>query len=747
MKKTCLLSVLVFAAVACADRGPVASAVYPGADWIIKTPGEMGLDADKLKQLADYAGGSGCVVRHGCMVYTWGQYDRRKDVASAAKPVYTHLLMKAIEDGRIGGLEEPVMKVEPRLGQINAAMGFKDRRITWRHLANQVSCYGSEEAPGTAYDYNDHNMALLFDALMLKVYGSTWETVDHDVLRPLLVDVMQCQDEPTFMAFGTGDRPGRLGISCRDFARFGLLYLREGRWRDRRLLDVNTARMAVKTPLPLSIPRTRGKTAEMIPQQRSIGGGGNQCDHQGCYSFAWWINAVTRQGRRNWPDAASDTFGCFGHGDIRAVVVLPSLDIVVSWNDARLQGSEKVNHALKLLADAVVDAGETPPDPIVADPENPQWLRRKDRGGFFMCGPGDPEDFLYRGTLRPDGTRDGDQMAMIEKLSGTGANCIYLMAIRSHGGDGDRTHNPFVNNNPAKGINSKVFAQWQEWFTAMDRAGIVIFFFIYDDSARIWRTGDRVGSEEAEFLRALVEAFKHHDNLIWCVAEEYQEAFSAARVKAIAAVIRNADENRHPVAVHKLNGLHFEELADCPDIDQFAIQYNVADSEMLHAGVVEAWRRAAGRYNLNLAEAADWGTGAEARLKNWAVAMGGAYVMIFGMDIATTPISDLEDCGRLVRFFESIDLRGMGPRDDLAFSDTKYVLANPGRRYIAYSSSLQTAMGIKDFPAGTWDLFWFDCASGKEHMQKNVRAAAGNCAWRTPSGMGSEVALYVKRTD
>ena len=66
------------------------------------------------------------------------------------------------------------------------------------------------------------------------------------------------------------------------------------------------------------------------------------------------------------------------------------------------------NHALKLLKDSV-----TAPEPmdgqIIVDSEHPQWLKRKGGGPFFMCGPGDPEDFLYRGTLRPDGTRDGDK--------------------------------------------------------------------------------------------------------------------------------------------------------------------------------------------------------------------------------------------------------------------------------------------------------------------------------------------------
>ncbi|NIP27178.1 MAG: hypothetical protein GWN67_22515 [Phycisphaerae bacterium] len=716
--------------------------VYPGKQWEVKRPDEVGLDANKLKALSDYAGGFGCVVRHGYMVYTWGDASRRKDVASAVKPVYTHFLLKAIEEGKIKSIDESVAKFEPWLNSLNKSLGLKDRKITWKHLCNQISCYGVQEQPGRAFDYSDYNMALFFDTLFLKVYGATWKTIDADVLHTGLTGVLQCQDNPTFMAFGTGNRPGRLAISPRDFARFGLLYLRKGKWKGKQLISAEHARMAVANPLPVTIPRTKGKSAEMIRGQRSIGGGNNQCDHNGSYSYAWWINGVGRNGERNWPDVGADVYGCFGHGDIRAVVVLSDLDLIVSWNDTKIRGNKMVNHALKLLKDSV--ANEPKSGQIIVDPEHPQWLKRNGRGPFFMCGPGDPEDFLYRGKLNPDGTRNGDQMALIEKLKGTGANCIYLMAVRSHGGDGDKTHNPFVNNNPVKGLNEKVLNQWEVWFTEMDKNGIVIYFFFYDDSARIWNTGDKVGAEEKDFIHTIVDRFEHHKNLIWCIAEEYQEALSVERVKNIAAQIRAADDYGHVIAVHKLNGLDFSEFADEPNIDQFAIQYNVPTADALHKGMVSAWKRAKGKYNLNMSEAADFGTGKEAHRKSWACAMGGAYVMILEMYIASTSDSDLQDCGRLVRFFESTNFNEMSPHDELRYGGTKYVLAQPGSSYIAYAPTLTGKIGLRDMTAGDYEFHWFDCATGKVILQSQT-IAAGDQTWSKPSGIGNEVAVYIKR--
>jgi len=352
MKRLATVGLTVIGVWWCGHPAWADEAVFPDRSWQERSPAEVGMNVGKLEELRRYAGGLGCVVRHGYMVYTWGDATKRMDVASACKPWYTHFLLKAIEDGKVPGVDEKIIRWEPRLKGLNAKRGYKDRQITWRHLANQVSCYGVEERPGEAYDYSDYNMALFFDTLFLKVYGSSWKTVDDQVLPPLLTDKIGCQDNPTFMAFGTGNRPGRVGVSARDFARFGLLYLRGGKWNGQQLIDPEHVKLATTTPLGNSIPRTTGRSAEMIPGQRSIGGGNNQTDHLGSYSFAWWTNGTDRDGRRHWPDVPTDTFGAFGHGGKRAMVVLPVLDLIVCWNDSKINGREMENRALRLAVEA-----------------------------------------------------------------------------------------------------------------------------------------------------------------------------------------------------------------------------------------------------------------------------------------------------------------------------------------------------------------------------------------------------------
>jgi hypothetical protein len=288
------------------------------------------------------------------MVYAWGDPARRQDVASAVKPWITHFLFKAVEDGRIPTVDTPVRRFEPRLNDLNADLGYKDRGMTFRHLAFQTACYGLADNPGAAFAYNDWQMALFFDSLFTKVYGVTHATVDASVLQPLLTDVLQCQDDPTFMAFGTRDRPGRLAISPRDFCRFGLLYLHKGDWNGRQLITEAHAVAAVTSPLPNSVPRSSAGAADMIPGQRTIGSRkipDNQCHHEGSYSWLWWVNGINREGQRRWPDAPTDTFAALGHGDKRGMAVLPGLGLVISWNDTRLD-AKPLNEVFRLLCEA-----------------------------------------------------------------------------------------------------------------------------------------------------------------------------------------------------------------------------------------------------------------------------------------------------------------------------------------------------------------------------------------------------------
>jgi hypothetical protein len=430
-----------------------------------------------------------------------------------------------------------------------------------------------------------------------------------------------------------------------------------------------------------------------------------------------------------------------------------------------------------------VESGKIPGQ-IMVDPDNPVWLvynRDKDENGkkdpFFLCGPGDPEGFLYRGRRNPDGSRSGDQIDLIQKLIRYGGNCIYMIAVRTHGGDArqsaenepdtypDDKHNPWINQEPQNGINHNILNQWEYWFNEMDKNEIVIYFFFYDDAIKVankfgWslNPNGELHSDERTFIQTLVNKFKHHKHLIWCIMEEAQEIGEQwqLHISQIAKTIREVDDFNHIIASHQLGGNVFYHPND-PNIEQFALQTHkdyVATKEDLHQWILEAWDNSNGRYNINMAE--DYVHGnisfpeknrEEIRQRNWAAAMAGAYSMVLGMNIENTPDLWLQDCRILQRFFESTTFNQMGPMDSEALPETEYVLANPEFDFILYSSNATSSLSLKNLAKGIYTLNWIDCSTGFKKKHKNIHMGNKKVSFKKPLNFGNEIALFIFRED
>jgi CubicO group peptidase (beta-lactamase class C family) len=279
-------------------------------------------------------------------------------VASALKPVVSTLRFIAIEEGRLAGPDARVGDFEPRLLALNAG---KDAGITWRHLASQTSGYGWSEPPGAAYAYNDYALALYYDTLTARVFGTNGTAV----LRTRLAEPLGFEDAFTFDAFGRGDRPGRLAVSVRDFARFGLLILRGGQWRERRLLQPESVRQMLGSPIPADLPDTARVDVPMLAEQRSLGGGKSiTVVGPGYYSYNWWLNRTNRLGQQLFVDGPDDLVVASGHGGKRCLWILPGLDLIVAWNDTAVEDHDaspgnpdtRCNRAVRLMVEAARSA-------------------------------------------------------------------------------------------------------------------------------------------------------------------------------------------------------------------------------------------------------------------------------------------------------------------------------------------------------------------------------------------------------
>lgn len=399
------------------------------------------------------------------------------------------------------------------------------------------------------------------------------------------------------------------------------------------------------------------------------------------------------------------------------------------------------------------------PGQVMVDPAHPGALvynRDNDNNGrldpFVLVSPGDPEGFLFMPA--------GEQDAIIEKMRAHGGNGLYLQIVRSHGGDGDPTQNPFLGKDPQRGIDTALLSSWEQLFTRLDEAGIVIYLFFYDDGAAPFGRGDAVTAAEDTFLRGVVNKFSHHKHLIWCVAEEYEDALTTARVSAIATVVAKADTHNHVLAVHHATGDNSYDFVDTAQVTQFAHQPNSTGAAALHADVLAAIASTGGHVSVNMAEnwnggrndhaaAVRQGNRREIRLRNWSTVMAGAHVMVVGSwhPKVGRPLSDgmLADMRTLQTFMEATPYNEMTSRDELCAGDAEWMLSTKGA-HVAFARK-GFRIGVKDLPAGSYKLLWLDASNGRRVEKDFTLNSKQTTVLRKPSGFGPEVALYLSCTD
>lgn len=316
---------LLAAGIALAGNASILAAEFPDTAWPKARCADVDLAEARLQQARDYAltgGGSGLIIRHGKLVMSWGDPEKRYDLKSSSKSIGVTVLGLALQDGKVQ-LDDPAIRYQPTLGvppDDNKATGWLER-ITLRHLANQASGFEKPGgygrllfAPSTKFHYSDAGPNWLAECLTL-VYGRDLNDVLFErVFTPIGI-------KPTDIVWRENSyRPHELnGVKRREFgsgfsanvhamARIGYLYLHEGRWQDQQLIPSEFVQLV----------RRPAKELAGLPENE--GNHGNASDH---YSLLWWNN-----GDGTIPALPRDAFWSWGLYD-SLIAVIPSLDIVV----------------------------------------------------------------------------------------------------------------------------------------------------------------------------------------------------------------------------------------------------------------------------------------------------------------------------------------------------------------------------------------------------------------------------------
>ncbi|GAB3938631.1 serine hydrolase domain-containing protein [Larkinella terrae] len=277
---------------------------------------------------SDRAQTNGLILKHGYIVAEWGETDRPDPTYSAAKSVLSAIVGLTIDRGLIRNVHDPVANYIKDGGYDSE----QNRKVTWEHHLRQTSewegelwgkkhdfvgktAYGRGERkpralqlPGTFYEYNDVRVNRLALSLL-----QLWKKPLPNVLKDEIMDPIGASNTWQYVGYPNARVPidgkmmssvsggtrwgGGLWISTRDEARFGYLALRNGRWRDRKLISANWFRESVQ----------RGPTGQD-------------------YGYLWWLNTE----KKAWPNSPATSFAAIGAGS-NIIWIDPEHDLVIVW--------------------------------------------------------------------------------------------------------------------------------------------------------------------------------------------------------------------------------------------------------------------------------------------------------------------------------------------------------------------------------------------------------------------------------
>lgn len=322
-----------------------APAKAEGFKWEVVEPNTVGLDRAPLDELVERINAhpefnvhSVVVVKDDKLAFEayfsgpdqdWGtglgnvkfDLDTRHDLRSVSKSVTSALIGIAIAEGKLPGTSATVPELFPEYADHIAP---DKRSLTLEHMLTMsagLSWFepgdytnpGNDEIrmsdspdpvtfvlgrslatmPGDRFQYNG-GLPTLLGHLLEQAYGISGDAIAREkLLEPLGIDGFDFRANSSGMlAYASGMR-----LTPRDMARFGLLYLNEGRWEDKQLLP------------------EKWVVDSLTPHIES--------DWTAGYGYQWWIN------RFEAPDTSMWVPSAVGNGGQRIFILQPLSMVVV----------------------------------------------------------------------------------------------------------------------------------------------------------------------------------------------------------------------------------------------------------------------------------------------------------------------------------------------------------------------------------------------------------------------------------
>ena len=224
---------------------------------------------------------NGLIVKNGYVVAEWGDPARVDMTFSVTKTFLSTVVALAWQKGLIRDVDDKVRDYMPPDVDLFAAP--HNQTITWNHLLRQTSdwqgtLWGKPDwadrpegkpaewanrtlhEPGTRYKYNDVRVNVLALAALHVIRRPLPDVLRDEVMDPIGASStwrwhgyenswIDLDGRKMQSMTGGGHWGGGMFINAWDMARFGYLFLRNGKWKDRQIVSERWIQMA-RTPGP-----------------------------------------------------------------------------------------------------------------------------------------------------------------------------------------------------------------------------------------------------------------------------------------------------------------------------------------------------------------------------------------------------------------------------------------------------------------------------------------------------------------
>ena len=276
-------------------------------------------------------GPAGIILKDGYIIGKWGDVKRVDMTFSVTKSFLATTALLALDAGLIYDVEEPVEKYL----WDDTFEGPHNSKITWEHLLQQTSDWSGQlwggfdwadrpssqqnidqwrarplNEPGSTFEYNDVRVNVLAYSLLNVFRKPLPQVLKEKIMEPIdasttwrwygydnswvTIDGLKMQS-----VSGGGHSGGGLFINTEDMARFGLLYMNDGKWAGEQLLSSQSITKAIEFS-----------------------------EANASYGYMWWLN----RGTRKWKNVPDHVFYAAGFGGNFIVIDRQkNLVVVTRW--------------------------------------------------------------------------------------------------------------------------------------------------------------------------------------------------------------------------------------------------------------------------------------------------------------------------------------------------------------------------------------------------------------------------------